>query len=360
MSERTRPIVFDLTLMFLTLAFCTILGIFIRPVVTIHRINIAMVFALGVVVVAAHRRTMVGFAMPLVSMAAFLFIFVPHEYPATDYVIAVFVLLVIFFMISGMANRIRRQGKEASKAATEIEKEKLRNTLLSSVSHDLRTPLTAIAGAASSLMAPEPMEEGVCRELAASIYRESQRLNRLVHNLLDMTRVESGAIKLRKEWHSIEEIVGAALSKLDRQLSAHTLTTSIPYDLPLVILDDILIEQVLVNLLDNASRYVVEGKAIKIWAKKETDHIVVGVDSAGVALGQEELCKLFEKFYRGTNVGSTHGAGLGLTICKAIVEMHGGHMRAEQLAKALSFQFTLPTNTACPTVETEETGNNSA
>jgi K+-sensing histidine kinase KdpD len=360
MIERTKLVLTDLALMLFTLALCIVIGEIMRPIVSERRINIAMVFVLGVVVVAAYRRTKIGFAMPIIAMGTCIFLFVPRQTIGPDYFITVAIMLVVATLTSGMASRIRQQAEEAHNTAMAIERERLRNMLLSSVSHDLRTPLTAIAGAASSLMLTEQLDDATRRELSASIYRESQRLNRLLRNLLDMTRVESGAIVLHTEWHSIEEIVGAALSHLDRELTGHTITTNIPPELPLVILDDTLIELVFVNLLDNAAKYVPEGKTINIWARSESQHLIAGVDSGGVVLPEDELSKLFDKFYRGTNVGASHGTGLGLTICKAIVEMHGGQICARQLNDALSFQFTLPMRTALPTIAAEETGTTDA
>ena len=357
MTERTKLVLTDLALMLFTLVLCIVIGEIMRPIVLERRINIAMVFVLGAVVVAAYRRTKIGFAMPVIAMYTFIFLFVPRpKYLAADYFVTIAIMLIVGSLTSGMASRIRQQAEEANETAMAIERERLRNMLLSSVSHDLRTPLTAIAGAASSLMLTEQLDDATRRELSASIYRESQRLNRLLRNLLDMTRVESGAIAMHTEWHSIEEIVGAALSHFDRELSGHTVTTNIPPELPLVILDDTLIELVFVNLLDNAAKYVPEGKTITIWAKSEPQHLVAGVDSEGVVLSEQELSKLFDKFYRGTNVGASHGTGLGLTICKAIVEMHGGQISTRQLSNALSFQFTLPMRTTLPTIVAEETG----
>ena len=145
---------------------------------------------------------------------------------------------------------------EADQIRLDIETERLRSSLLSAVSHDLRTPLSVITGASSTLLeSDQSLDPKVRRELAASILDESERLNRLVANLLDMTRLQAGALEVRKQWQPVEEVIGAALARLSRQLKDHPVTTHIAPDLPFAPLDDLLIQQVLVNLLENAARH---------------------------------------------------------------------------------------------------------
>jgi len=345
----------DLLVMFMVLAACILFGEVVHN--HVHRVNIAMVFLLGVVTVAASCRTLLAVAMPFLAVSAFIVCFVPpavFREGETDYITSLVTMLVVAILISVLTNRLRRQEQAAREAGIAVETERLRNTLLSSISHDLRTPLSGIAGSASSLMASDQLDEATRKELAGSIYSQAQRLNRLLRNLLDTTRVETGAIKPKKDWQSIEEIVGAVLSQLDKELSGRIVVTEIPEDLPLVLLDDTLIEQLLVNLLDNANKYASLDKAITIWAKAEPDHLLVGVDSGGIILPQDDLDRLFRKFFRGSNSGATYGTGLGLAVCKAIVEMHGGKISAVQKPEALSFQFTLPSIAKVPTTPQDE------
>jgi len=246
--------------------------------------------------------------------------------------------------------------EEAERARLAAEAERLRNTLLSSVSHDLRTPLATITGAASTLLQSDSLTDGAQRDLKQAIYEESERLNRLVTNLLDMTRLESGSLRLSRDWHSMEELVGTALSRLERGLGGRRVTVSVPADLPLVPVDGVLVEQVLVNLIDNAVKYTPAGSPLAIGARAEGAAIQVEVVDAGPGLppGAEE--RVFEKFYR---AGASHqGFGLGLPICKAIVTAHGGRIWAEnRAAGGAAFHFTLPLGDGPPpTVEQDPDG----
>jgi two-component system, OmpR family, sensor histidine kinase KdpD len=247
-----------------------------------------------------------------------------------------------------------RFADEAQQAQLQVEAERLRSTLLSSVSHDLRTPLAAITGAASSLVTGESRLDPVTRrELGQSILEESERLSRLVHNLLDMTRLEAGPVKLHREWHPLEELVGAALSRRELSLRGRQVTARLADDLPLLALDGLLIEQVLGNLLDNALAYTPAGSPLEIVAWPDGDVVRVELADRGPGYPPGDLERVFEKFYRGRARG-TPGVGLGLTICQAIVEAHGGRIwvenRPEGGAKAC---FTLPRLGAPPVVETE-------
>lgn len=354
-SINRTAILHDIAFMLGMLVLCASLGELMRPYC--HPVNIAMVYLLGVIAVAASRRTVVALSMPLLSVGCFLVMIVPRQIfraaGGTDYLMTLGVMLTVALLINVMANRIRHQEQEAKMAALAIETERLRNILLTSVSHDLRTPLTTIAGCASSLMEGK-LDELTQLDMARSIYDQADRLNRLLRNLLDMTRLESGAIKLDKQWHSIEEIVGAVLAHMAVQLDERSIETSVPLDLPLILLDDVAIEQVLINLLDNASKYTPPSARIRMWAKAQHEQVTVAVDSEGVMLPAHERVQIFNKFYRGSNVASINGTGLGLTVCKGVVEAHGGKIWAEDGGGWLSFRFTLPVKAPSPNVVAEE------
>jgi len=240
-----------------------------------------------------------------------------------------------------------RLAAERQQARLAAEREQLRSTLLSSVSHDLRTPLGAITGAASSLLGDATLTEDVRREMAQTIYEEADRLNRLVANLLDMTRLESGAVRPAREWHSLEEIVGTAVRRMEFVLVGRRIETSLPHDLPLLLLDAVLIEQLLVNLLDNAAKYTPPGSTVRIAAESREDGVMVEVADDGPGLPPGEEQRVFEKFFRRS--GSRGGFGLGLAICRAVVEAHGGRIWAESgRAHGAAFRFTLPSGEAPP------------
>jgi two-component system sensor histidine kinase KdpD len=232
----------------------------------------------------------------------------------------------------------------------------MRSTLLSSVSHDLRTPLSVITGAASSLLADgTPLPQAVRRELIETIGEEAQRLNRLVGNLLDMTRLESGAMPVRKEWHSLEEVIGAALGRLEPRLAGREVGVRLPPALPLVHIDDVLVEQVLFNLVENAVKYTPPGSPVAVSAALEGGvlRIEIADRGPGLARGQEE--SVFEKFYRGRREGDPSGVGLGLSICRSIVEVHGGRISAANREGGGSvFRLTLSQEGEPPPVMPED------
>ncbi len=248
--------------------------------------------------------------------------------------------------------------EETRRSQVQIETEQLRNSLLSSVSHDLRTPLATITGAASSLLEDgKSLSQDTRRELLNAIYEEAGRLNRLVSNLLDMTRLESGAVQVKKEWQPLEEVVGTVLTRLENTtptLSAsHSIQVKLPPNLPLIPLDEVLIEQVLINLLENALKYTPANSPIEISASAQPEQVTVAVSDRGLGLTPGDEKRIFDKFYRAkpaNNGGS--GAGLGLTICRGIVEAHGGRIWAENRpGGGAIFSFTLPLEGRPPELE---------
>ncbi len=243
---------------------------------------------------------------------------------------------------------------EGEKARLGAEAERLRNTLLSSVSHDLRTPLAAITGAATCLLQEASLPAAAQRELKEAIVEEAERLNRRVANLLDMTRLESGSLALNREWVSLEELVGSALERVERLLPGRVVTTDLAPDLPLVKVDALLMEQVLFNLLENAAKYTPAGTPIRIAARLEAPgSVAIDVRDSGPGLpsGSEE--RVFEKFRREQR--GPGGFGLGLAICRAIVGVHGGRIWAENLpAGGAVFRITLSAQDEAPAPVPEE------
>jgi two-component system sensor histidine kinase KdpD len=252
-------------------------------------------------------------------------------------------LLEVFTSQIASALERARLSEDAQTAHVEMASERLRSALLSSVSHDLRTPLAVIAGSASALMEPEELGQSVRRDLAQTISEEARRLDRLVRNLLDMTKLTAGAIKVKKEWQPLEAVVGAALNRMDEALRGRPVMLQLPHDLPLVPIDPVLLEQVLINLLENATKYTPKGTQIEIGAREKGSDVVVTVADHGPGIPPDLLDAIFDKFYRLPREREGGGAGLGLAICRGIVVAHGGRIWAENReGGGAAFHFTIP------------------
>jgi two-component system sensor histidine kinase KdpD len=227
-----------------------------------------------------------------------------------------------------------------------IESERLRNSLLAALSHDLRTPLTSLLVQVESLAQSAPTLAASQRAMADALREEMARMSTLVTNLLEMARIESGEVKLKRQWQAIEEVVGSALRASRAAIAGHVVLTEVPPDLPLVQYDAVLIERVLSNLLENAGKYTPPGSTITVAAASRGAwlHVSVADDGPGLPPGQEE--SVFEKFARGERESAKPGVGLGLAICRAIVEAHGGTIRAENRPDGGAvFVYTLPLGT---------------
>jgi two-component system sensor histidine kinase KdpD len=225
-----------------------------------------------------------------------------------------------------------------------MESERLRNALLAAISHDVRTPLTSLIGLAESLQRSAPPLDAAQAKTAGAITQQAHALNALVSNLLDMARLQSGAVKLRSDWQSVEEVVGGAIRQARHALGEQPVATRIPPDLPLVEFDAALIERVLVNLLENAAKY---GRPpVEIRARCTSDSLQLSVRDHGPGLpaslkGREQ--ELFEKFTRGETESAQPGVGLGLAIAKAIVDAHRGRIAAANApGGGAEFTLTLP------------------
>jgi two-component system sensor histidine kinase KdpD len=250
---------------------------------------------------------------------------------------------------SGLAAR-----SEQEKLATQAER--LRTSLLSSLSHDLRTPLAGIEGAASTLKdGADRLSPEARAELAQTILEEARRMMRLVSNLLDMVRVESGALQVQREWQSVEEVIGVALLRLDERLRTHPVHTDIPPDLPLVPMDGLLVEQALVNLLENAAKYSPDRAVIEITAGLAAGEVVIAIADRGPGVPPGEEDRIFEKFYRAAAHERVGGAGLGLTIVRAIAQAHGGRVWSDRRpGGGAVFRLALPLGGPPPAMPVED------
>jgi two-component system sensor histidine kinase KdpD len=244
---------------------------------------------------------------------------------------------------------------DAAEARVQAEAEQVRSTLLSSVSHDLKTPLAAIAGASSSLLEATSLDEPTRRQLLEMVGDEAARLNRLLENILQMSKLDSGVAAPNKQWHVLEEIIGSALHRTRRELAGHRVDVRLPADLPLVSVDGLLLEQVFVNLLENAARYTPDGTQVTVVAGLDgrAVRICVTDDGPGLPPGDEE--RIFDKFFRASpGADAGRGSGLGLAICRAIVKAHGGSITASNRAGGgAEFAIRLPLAKDTPQVAVE-------
>jgi len=248
-----------------------------------------------------------------------------------------------------------RFSEQAKLTHMQIEAERLRNSLLSAISHDLRTPLASIVGSASTLAANDNrMSSQDRQELSLAIVDEAERMANLVNNILDMARLDAGIAELNKQWYPVEEIIGVVLSRLHKLLADRAVNVRIARDMPMLHVDAVMIEQVLINLLENAARYTPAGSALEIRADVFENSVEISVadHGPGIPKGLEE--KLFEKFYQVRHETAQSGVGLGLAICRAIVEVHGGTIRGQnRLEGGAVFTITLPNEPMPPQFITE-------
>lgn len=224
-----------------------------------------------------------------------------------------------------------RLARDIDEARIAAETERLRSALLTSLSHDLKTPLASILGAATALREYKSLYDAAARdELVETIQDEAERMTRFVANLLDMTRIESGDIELRREPTDLGEVVGTALHRVARLLASHRVEVRLAADLPLLNLDGVLFEQVLVNLLDNAAKYSPAGTVISIDGRRlGARRVVLEIRDEGPGIPPEDLGRIFEKFYRARKSDYRRaGTGLGLAICASFVQSLGGAIRA--------------------------------
>ena len=253
-------------------------------------------------------------------------------------------LLRTFASQGALALERARLAQTETRAQVLEESDRLKSALLSSVSHELRTPLATIKAAVTGLLSREVAWESQAREdLLAVIEEEVDHLNRLVGNLLDMSRIEAGALKPQRQWNVLAEIVGGTIERMRRAAERHRLDLDVSEDLPLVPVDPMQMAQVLSNLIDNSLKYAPPDTTVQVSARPQDDQtLLVRVTNQGPPVPEEHLDRIFDKFYRVTAADRVTGTGLGLSICKGIVEAHGGRIWAENLPGGFAFNFTLP------------------
>jgi two-component system sensor histidine kinase KdpD len=325
---------------------CTLAGLAMRP--RFDLVNVAMVYLLAVVVVALRYPRGPAIAAAVLGVLVFDVLFVPPQGTLTvddlQYVLTFAIMLAVALVISRLVESVRRQA--TAQAALEIaaETERIRSALLASISHDLRTPLAVMAGASSSLAeSGERMAPPERRALAQDVFEQAREMSEHVAKILQMTRLETGAINVERDWVALSEIVGTVLARLTERMAGHRVIVELPDDLPLVRVDAALLEQALGNLLENCAKHTPAGTVVRVRAQCDAKEVVVTVEDYSGGLAEPELERVFAKFHRGTVEGGGTDIGLGLAICRAIVRLHGGRAWAERVpAGGTAFRFTLP------------------
>ena len=256
----------------------------------------------------------------------------------------------------GQALERIRLTEEAHGATMRVATESLRNSLLSAIAHDLRTPLASIVAASGTLLQKrDRLSAQQTRELTQTILEEGQRMTKLANDTLQMARLEAGTVALHRDWYPLEEIIGAVISRMEGQLKEHVVETRLPAGIALAQLDEVMIVQVLENLIENAIKYTPSGTCIEVGAEEESDRARFWVADQGPGIRAGEEAKIFEKFYQSPDKEAKGGVGLGLTICRIIVEAHGGQILGRNRASGgAEFSFTIPYTEAKPQFAPEQ------
>lgn len=319
-------------------AAATLVCEFIRPYLV--PTNMVMIYQLAVVIAAVRLGLRPAIATALLGVLSFDFFFVPPRLTFSvadkEYLVTFSGFFVVGVIISSLVAKVREQSLEQVRLSEQAEKarilqtrENLERALLNSISHDLRTPLVSIKGALSALQdQSDRLGSQARQELLETASDEAERLNRFVGNLLDMTRLEAGAMRLKIEPCDIQELIGCALSATESRLGDRNVTVTLPPGLTLIPLDLVLMTQVLVNVLDNANKYAPTTSDIEIQSAMTGEWLSLTVADRGPGVRESELQRLFDKFYHIQVPEKAGGTGLGLSICKGIVEAHGGRIAA--------------------------------
>lgn len=261
-------------------------------------------------------------------------------------------LIDAFARQAGLALDRLRFSEAARVAELKARTEELRSSLLSTVSHDLRTPLAVVTGAATTLRDDTALDADTRQQLLDTICDEAERLERLVRNLLDMTRVQAGALTVKKEWVPVDELIGSARTRLATPLEGRAVTVE-THDVEFLQVDPVLFEQVLLNLLDNAAKYTPAGSPLDVEVTRSGNGVRLAINDRGPGVSAEEAVRLFDKFFRGSQ-RAVPGAGLGLAIVRGIVEAHGGRIHVEpRLGGGARFVIDLPLDGTPPEVPEE-------
>ena len=333
-------------------ALATLAGLAMRP--RFDLVNIAMVYVLGVAFVALRQSRGPAIAAALFGIVAFDWAFVPPEGTFTvddaQYLFTFGVMIAVALMISRLVEDVREQAREQARLAIAAESERIRGTLLASISHDLRTPLAVLTGASSSLAergeAMAPQERAA---IARDVYARAREMSEHVDKVLDMTRLDAGGMELRREWVAVPELLAALCQQWAPALAHHRVIVEVPGELPLVEADAALLAKALGNLLENVARHTPPETIVRLSAREAAGEVVIAVEDRASGVPDEALERIFAKFDHRAPEQAGGGLGLGLAICRAIVKLHGGRCWAERLdGGGTAFYVALPVPPAPP------------
>jgi len=342
---------------------CTAIALPLYP--RIDAVNVAMVYVLGTAIGALRLGRAASALCATGSVAAFDFLFIPPRFSFyvadARYVLTFGAMLGIAILIAELVARAQFQAQRqivlaaerarlaeaAARARADVRRAALCNTLLASISHDLRAPLTAIAGAGSLVAQTQNVLDAHRRTVLGELIEDKAReMTELLTNVLDLMRLET-APTVKRGWQSLEELISTAIRYKQARLGSWRIRAEIPGDLPLIHVDGQLIVQLLSNLLENAAKYTPPGTCIRLVARAQERAIELVVEDDGPGFGADEPARLFDRFQQGISTGLASGAGLGLAICRAIAELHDGYIRAENASpRGARFIITLPTEPA--------------
>jgi len=317
----------------------TLFGEFVKR--KLEPTNIVMFYLLAVVIAAIRWGQGPAIVTSILSVLAFDFFLVPPyltlSVAALQYIFTFIAFLIVGVVVSTLASKTREQ-------VIQRQTEKLQSALLNSISHDLRTPLVSITGSLTALLDSDSgLDDATRRELLETAFEESDRLNRLVINLLDMTRMEAGALRISRKPCELRDVLGASLEQLKEKIGPRNIRIDIPRDFPEISMDFSFVMKVFFNLIDNALKYSPVDTPIDIKATAFKDKVRIEVKDQGIGIPQGDLKRIFEKFYRVERPQQITGTGLGLSICKGIIEAHGGEITAENnLDRGATFIITIP------------------
>lgn len=325
--------------------------------------NIAMLFLLMEVIIAVKLGRRPAIMAAFITVIVFNYVYVPPRWEFnlshTQYIITLIVMLFVALIITQLTEELRqlvvlavgreqqaldlyRLEQEAQETKLQIAAERLRNSLLSALSHDIRTPLTSIYGLAESLKYSSTHLDSEAQQNLRELQDQAFYLNNMVSNLLEMARLQTGVIKIKKEWQLLDDVIGSSLNLLKPALKDHLIKIDLPDDLPLIEFDAVLIERVLCNLIENATKYSPLNSILTIKATILATDVEVCISNEGDGFPAEKLQQLFELFERGAMESSIPGVGLGLSICRTIIETHAGKIYIHNYPNGCSTCFTLP------------------